>query len=169
MEATAVAAAIKQHEHTRTGDSVEHLKRAYVDSLLYDQGRYPGRATTLDKYLAVASAIRDRVTQRWMNTVQTYVEKDVRVVCYFSAEFLLGPHLGNNLLNLGIESQAKQAMEELGWDPPAILDQEPEPARGLAKGEGEACDDDDDHGNDLGHRALDRLQDLIERMLPRHV
>ncbi|HEY1949362.1 MAG TPA: glycogen/starch/alpha-glucan family phosphorylase, partial [Bryobacteraceae bacterium] len=130
MEATAVAAAIKQHEHTRTGDSVEHLKRAYVDSLLYDQGRYPGRATTLDNYLAVASAIRDRVTQRWMNTVRTYVEKDVRVVCYFSAEFLLGPHLGNNLLNLDIESQAKQAMEELGWDPQAILDQEPEPGLG---------------------------------------
>jgi starch phosphorylase len=129
METTAVAAAIK-HEHTRTGVSVELLKRAYVDSLLYDQGRYPGRATTLDNYLAVASAIRDRVTQRWMNTVQTYVEKDVRVVCYFSAEFLLGPHLGNNLLNLGIESQAKQAMKELGWDPQAILDQEPEPGLG---------------------------------------
>jgi glycogen phosphorylase len=129
MEATAIATAIR-HEHTRTGVSVELLKRAYVDSLLYDQGRYPGRATTLDKYLAVASAIRDRVTQRWMNTVQTYVEKDVRVVCYFSAEFLLGPHLGNNLLNLGIEAQAKQAMEELGWDPQAILDQEPEPGLG---------------------------------------
>ncbi|HMF74363.1 MAG TPA: glycogen/starch/alpha-glucan phosphorylase [Bryobacteraceae bacterium] len=129
MDATAVEAAIT-HEHTRTGISVEHLKRAFVDSLVYDQGRYPGRATTLDNYLAVASAIRDRVTQRWVNTIQTYVEKDVRVVCYFSAEFLLGPHLGNNLLNLGIEQQAKQAMEELGLDPQEILDQEQEPGLG---------------------------------------
>jgi starch phosphorylase len=130
MEATAVTTAIAKHEHTRTGVSVDHLKRAFVDSLLYDQGRYPGRATTLDSYLAVASAIRDRVTQRWVNTMQTYVEQDVRVVCYFSAEFLLGPHLSNNLLNLGIEPQAKQAMEELGLDPQAIFDQEPEPGLG---------------------------------------
>jgi starch phosphorylase len=129
MEATAVADAIR-HEHTRTGVSVENLKRAFVDSLAYDQGRFPGRATTLDNYLAVATAIRDRVTQHWVNTMHTYVKEDVRVVCYFSAEFLLGPHLGNNLLNLGIEPQARQAMQELGLDPQQILDQEPEPGLG---------------------------------------
>jgi len=53
MNATAVAEVIK-HEHTRTGLSVEHLKRAFVDSLIYEQGRYPGRTTTLDYYLAIA-------------------------------------------------------------------------------------------------------------------
>jgi starch phosphorylase len=129
MEATAVADAIR-YEHTRTGVSVENLKHAFVDSLAYDQGRFPGRATTLDNYLAVATAIRDRVTQHWVNTMHTYVKEDVRVVCYFSAEFLLGPHLGNNLLNLGIEPQARQAMQELGLDPQQILDQEPEPGLG---------------------------------------
>jgi starch phosphorylase len=129
MEESTVVATI-QHEHTRTGASVERLKRAFVDSLIYDQARFPGRATVLDNYLAVATAIRDRVVQRWVNTMRTYVEQDVRVVCYFSAEFLLGPHLGNNLLNLGIEEQAKQAMEEIGLDPQEILDQEPEPGLG---------------------------------------
>lgn len=129
MNATAVAEIIK-HEHTRTGLSVEHLKRAFVDSLIYEQGRYPGRATTLDYYLAIASSIRDRLVQRWVNTIQTYVAQDVRVVCYFSAEFLLGPHLGNNLLNLGIEPQARQAMQELGLDVEAILDEEQEPGLG---------------------------------------
>lgn len=129
MEASAVATAAKQ-EHTRTGVSVEQLKRAIVNSLIYDQGRYPARATCLDYYLAVSSAIRDRLTQRWVNTIQTYVEQDVRVVCYFSAEFLLGPHLGNNLLNLGIEPQAMQAMQELGLNARDILDEEPEPGLG---------------------------------------
>jgi glycogen phosphorylase len=129
MNATAVAEAIK-HEHTRTGLGVEHLKRAFVDSLIYEQGRYPGRATELDYYLAIASSIRDRLVQRWVNTIQTYVQQDARIVCYFSAEFLLGPHLGNNLLNLGIEAQARQAMRELGLDAAAILDEEQEPGLG---------------------------------------
>jgi len=129
MNATAVVEAIK-HEHTRTGLSVENLKRAFIDNLIYEQARYPGRATTLDYYLAIASAVRDRLVQRWVNTIQTYVEQDARVVCYFSAEFLLGPHLGNNLLNLGIEQQARQAMQELGLDVEAILDEEQEPGLG---------------------------------------
>jgi starch phosphorylase len=129
MESSAVAPSLLQ-EQTRTGTSVESLKRAFTDSLIYDQVRYPERATTLDQYLAVSSAIRDRLTQRWVNTIQTYVEKDVRMVCYFSAEYLLGPHLENNLLNLGIEPQACQAMKDLRLSPQAIFDAEPEPGLG---------------------------------------
>src|SRR4051794_18952740 len=100
-------------EHTRTGLSVGHLKRAFVDNLMYEQGKYPSVATDLDFYLAIASAIRDRLLQHWVNTARTYREHDVRVVCYLSAEYLVGPHLANNLLNLGIETQARQAIEEL--------------------------------------------------------
>ena len=124
------ASAASRHEHTRTGTSVEHLKRAFVDSLIYDQARTPERATTLDYYLAIASSVRDRLTQRWMSTVQTYYQQDARIVCYFSAEFLLGPHLGNNLLNLGIEPAARQAMRELSLNPQEILDTEEEPGLG---------------------------------------
>ncbi len=114
----------------RTGMSVELLKQAFTESVVYDQARYPSRATTLDHYLAVAAAIRDRLTQRWVNTIQTYAAQDVRMVCYLSAEYLLGPHLGNNLLNLGIEVQAKQAMDELGLKPSEILEAEAEPGLG---------------------------------------
>ena len=118
------------HEHTRTGLSVAHLKRAFIDNLMYDQGKYPAIATNLDRYFAIALSIRDRLLQHWVNTARTYREEDVRLVCYLSAEFLLGPHLGNNLLNLGIEEHAFEAMEELGLDPQTILDQEEEPGLG---------------------------------------
>ena len=114
----------------RTGMSVELLKQAFTESVVYDQARYPTRATTLDHYLAVASAVRDRLTQRWVNTIQTYAAQDVRMVCYLSAEYLLGPHLGNNLLNLGMEAQARQAMQELGLKPGEILEAEEEPGLG---------------------------------------
>jgi starch phosphorylase len=51
-------------------------------------------------------------------------------VCYLSAEYLLGPHLGNNLLNLGVLQEARQAMEELGLDFDGLLEQEEEPGLG---------------------------------------
>jgi len=129
MESTAATPAL-HHENIRTGTSVEELKHAFLDSLKYDQARRRGRATTLDYYLAVASAIRDRLTQYWVDTSRTYSEQDARIVCYFSAEFLLGPHLGNNLLNLGITDPAFQAMRELSLSPQAILDTEEEPGLG---------------------------------------
>ena len=114
----------------RTGLTAKDLKQAFVDSLMYDQARFAGRATQLDHYLAAATAIRDRIVNRWISTMQTYVEQDVRIVCYLSAEYLLGPHLGNNLINLGITSEAEQAMRDLGLDPKAILAEEPEPGLG---------------------------------------
>ena len=40
-----------------------------------------------------------------------------KVTCYLSAEFLMGPQLGNNLLNLGIEDEARAALADLGPGP----------------------------------------------------
>jgi glucan phosphorylase len=56
--------------------------------------------------------------------------KGSRTVCYLSAEFLIGPQLGNNLINLGIFDNARQAMRELGLDLEMLLDQEEEPGLG---------------------------------------
>ena len=56
--------------------------------------------------------------------------KDLKIVTYLSAEFLEGPHLGNNLINLGIREQVRQAVTELGLDLETLLRQEPEPGLG---------------------------------------
>jgi starch phosphorylase len=66
------------------------------------QVRDASTATLNDFYMAAAYAVRDRLLRRWMNTVRKVMKSDTKVVCYFSAEFLTGPHLGNNLINLGI-------------------------------------------------------------------
>ncbi|MFL6463262.1 MAG: glycogen phosphorylase, partial [Bryobacteraceae bacterium] len=96
----------QKHEYTRTGLSVESLKRAFIDNLIYEQGKYPELATKLDYYMAIASSVRDRLLQRWVDTVATYRQQDVRVVCYLSAEYLLGPQLEKNLFDLGIKAEA---------------------------------------------------------------
>ncbi len=114
----------------RTGLSVEALKRAFADNLLYVQGRFSDIATRNDNYMALAYAVRDRLLNHWIHTSRCYWEHGSRTVCYLSAEFLLGPHLGNNLINLGIYEQAQRAMSELGLDLDELLDQEEEPGLG---------------------------------------
>src|SRR5262245_57644560 len=114
----------------RVGTDVEAWKSAFQRNLFYILGRFPATATMNDKYLALAYSVRDRLLDRWVKSSETYFRKKARTVCYLSAEFLLGPHLGNNLLNLGMFDAAKQAMEELGLDFERLLDQEEEPGLG---------------------------------------
>ena len=117
-------------EDDRTGISVEAIKRAFLDHLCYTLGRYPAAATPNDLYMALAYTVRDRLLHRWMKTVESYMRQDVKVVSYLSAEFLMGPQLGNNLINLGIHHQVEQAMKELGHDVEAMIAQEEEPGLG---------------------------------------
>jgi len=119
-----------QIEDDRTGVNVETLKRAFLDNLFYVQAKFPKIATRNDYYMALAYTVRDRLLNRWLNTTQTYLEKAPRTVAYLSAEFLMGPHLGNNLLNLGLYDGVKQVMEELGLNLTDLLDQEEEPGLG---------------------------------------
>ena len=78
------------------------------------QGKFPALATKNDYYMALAYAVRDRMLQRWISTAVGYTKHGSRTVAYLSAEFLMGPHLGNNLLNLGILEPVRECMTELG-------------------------------------------------------
>ena len=118
-------------EGIRTGLGVDTLKRAFEDNLIYTQCQVPQLATQHDYYLALAHTVRDRMVHRIIKGVETYVKKDLRLVCYLSAEFLLGPHLGNNLINLGIYDEVDKAVKkELGFDLQELLNQEEEPGLG---------------------------------------
>ncbi len=124
------AAPISEREDVRTGSSVEALKRAYLDNLFYIQGKFADTATPHDLYMAAAYSVRDRVLARWIKKLRSYKSASARTVCYLSAEFLVGPQLANNVVNLGLVEAAKQAAEELGLDFEYILDQEEEPGLG---------------------------------------
>ena len=126
---TEVAKAASFSSGHHTGMSVETLKQAFFDNLFFVQGKPVALATKHDYYMALAYLVRDRMRERWNGTAESYTDNRSRTVCYLSAEFL-GPHLGNNLLNMGIYDQVKQAMEELGLDFEELLDQEVEPGLG---------------------------------------
>jgi starch phosphorylase len=120
-------------EDDRTGTTVPALKRAFADNLFYVQGKYPAIATKNDLYMALAYTVRDRLLHYWIATTETYLkvrDPEQKIVCYLSAEFLLGPRLGSGLINLGIRDQVRQAVEESGLDLEELLEQEAEPGLG---------------------------------------
>jgi glycogen phosphorylase len=117
-------------EDSRTALSKEAIKNSFLDDMFYMQGKFPALATKNDYYMALAYAVRDRMLQRWISTAAAYTKQGSRTVAYLSAEFLMGPHLGNNLLNLNIFDTVKEAVTELGLDFDKLLSQEVEPGLG---------------------------------------
>src|SRR5881394_3462324 len=115
---------------TRCGLSVADLKQSFLDNLLCALGRVPMAATRHDFYAALALTVRDRLFKQSVRTLENYAARDARVVAYLSAEFLHGPHLANNLLNLDIVEPTRQAMSELALDLDRVIEQEEEPGLG---------------------------------------
>ena len=121
---------IPRGDDRRTGLSVEALKTAFKDNLYFVLGHFLDTLSLSDKYRALAHSIRDRLLDHWARTGEAYSRTRARTVCYLSAEFLLGPHLGNNLINLRVWNEARQATEELGIDLEKLLAEEEEPGLG---------------------------------------
>jgi glycogen phosphorylase len=110
-----------------TRDAIKH---AFLDNLFYTQGKFPALATQNDYYQALAYTVRDYLLQRWISTAAAYTKQGSRTVAYLSAEFLMGPHLGNNLINLGMYGDVRAALGELGLDFEQLLQMEQEPGLG---------------------------------------
>ena len=124
----ATEASLASHADVRV--DTEAIKRAFLDKLFSIQGKFRELATLNDYYMALAYTVRDLMLRRWVTTAEVYTKQRARTVCYLSAEYLLGPQLGNNLVNLGIYEPVRAAMQGLGLDFEALLAQEPEPGLG---------------------------------------
>src|SRR6056297_1403203 len=118
------------NSHTNDSNNIKKLKRGFAYKLFYQQGVWPQNASLNDYYLAVSYTVRDRMQQMFLNSIQAIQEKESKIVGYLSAEFLMGPHLHNNLINLGLYDQVSRAAEESGLDIKQIIDQEEEPGLG---------------------------------------
>ncbi|MGH8338303.1 MAG: glycogen/starch/alpha-glucan phosphorylase, partial [Gammaproteobacteria bacterium] len=109
--------------------SVAEIKRRILDSLELGLVRRPQYANPNDWYTALALAVRGLLVAHWYSTGIGNPNHQ-RVAAYLSAEFLLGPHLHNNLIGLGIYPQVEQAVEELGQNLRDLIWQEQEPGLG---------------------------------------
>jgi glycogen phosphorylase len=114
----------------RAGVTTSEIQKAFRDNLCRGLGRLERFATKQDLYMALALTVREQLLQRSVDSLQTYGGANARRVAYLSAEYLPGPHLANNLLNLGITEVTRAGLRELGYDLDELLAQEEEPGLG---------------------------------------
>ncbi|HEX9884913.1 MAG TPA: glycogen/starch/alpha-glucan phosphorylase [Longimicrobiales bacterium] len=112
--------------------AADGLRSDMLQQLFSMQAKFPDVATRHDWYLALAYAVRKRLLLHWRDTARTYFRLESRTVVYLSAEFLLGPQLGCNLLSLGLVDAAREAVAglERGFDLDDLLQEEEEPGLG---------------------------------------
>ena len=101
-------------EHESLGRDVDAIHESLVKRLKYSVGKDLYTSTPLDWLNVAAYMVRDRMMERWMDTMRAYYRADAKRVYYLSLEFLMGRTLGNSLLNLDIENETRVALERIG-------------------------------------------------------
>ena len=136
---------------------MEINKAELKDSILRELRRQYGKtleeAHEFELYNAVSKVALDYAMEKWYNTKKTYAKKQVKQMYYFSAEFLMGRFMGNNLINLQINDVIRETLNELGVDINKIEDREMD--AGLGNG-------------GLGRLAACFLDSLATLSLPGH-
>ena len=115
----------------RSGLTADDVFDGMAEHLFYTLGKLAPTASRHDLYLALSHAVRDRLMTRYLAGIEAINATPTRVVAYLSAEFLIGPQLGNNLLMLGIQDAAEEALRRFGIERlDEILEVEEEPGLG---------------------------------------
>jgi starch phosphorylase len=102
----------------------------YERHLIFDNVIDPKKADPRDQFEAAARSVRDVISQRWLQTENTYERLNPKRVYYLSMEFLLGRSFANNVTNGMLGPLAFEAMKKKGLDPLALLEQEPDAGLG---------------------------------------
>ena len=106
------------------------FKAAVVKHLHCTLGTDENKANNHAWWKATCSAMQEQVLEGIRKTQKTHYLNDTRAVHYFSAEFLMGRLLSNNLQNFGLFEVANDALNELGVSLSDVLEEEPDMALG---------------------------------------
>ncbi|MFK5952497.1 MAG: glycogen/starch/alpha-glucan phosphorylase [Desulfobacterium sp.] len=105
----------------------ENTIREYVRYVL---GKPMTDATSIDLFNGVSSAVRKLLMDIRIDTEQRYDRRDVKRMHYISMEYLTGPLLANNLLNMGIQEDVREILRHMGLDLDTLMACEPDPSLG---------------------------------------
>ncbi len=106
------------------------LREAIQRRVLYSLGKRWKDLGAHDLFMAVALATRDLLIERMVDTESRAEATGAKRVYYLSLEFLIGRSLANNLANLGILEECRNALEELGVDLEEVRETEHDAALG---------------------------------------
>jgi len=131
----------------------EGLIHSMAHHLEFSQCKNRYTAEDFDVYRSLATSLRDRLVEFWNDTQQTYHLNPIRQVYYLSLEYLIGRSLRNNLINLGIYEECREALRLIGYELDEI--EEMEVDAGLGNG-------------GLGRLASCFLDSMATLQLPAH-
>jgi glycogen phosphorylase len=106
------------------------LAQAYEHHLGVGQVLDPRAASDRDRFEALASALRDLLAERWLQTERTYEREDPKRIYYLSLEYLPGRSLLNNIMNLGVDVQVRELLEREGLELATLVAAEPDAGLG---------------------------------------
>jgi starch phosphorylase len=107
-----------------------HESAFYERHLVFDHVIPVAKAGPRERFEAVACSVRDVLSQRWVETENTYERENAKRVYYLSMEFLIGRSLANNVINLLLDPVMQQLVKEKNADWAGLLDQEPDAGLG---------------------------------------
>ncbi|MGO9913260.1 MAG: glycogen/starch/alpha-glucan phosphorylase [Isosphaeraceae bacterium] len=103
----------------------------YDRHLVFDHVVRMERASKRQRFEAVARAVRDLLTQRWLLTQKTHEERNCKQVYYLSMEFLIGRTLANTIENLQVEEFVRDDLaSDADGDWHALFEEEPDAGLG---------------------------------------
>ena len=106
---------MKNQPKTRWGLTSEDIAQDFAEHLKYSQDADIYHRTDHARYTALALAIKDRIIHQWNKSRKTQRSSGAKRVYYLSLEFLMGRTLTNNVINLGIEGEVREALNSLGY------------------------------------------------------
>lgn len=121
---------MKEESKTRYGHTKESIARDFAEHLKYSQDADVYHTTREGRYTALALTIRDRIIHQWDKSRKTQRANKVKRVYYLSLEFLMGRATTNNIINLGIEKEVREALGELGYTLEELSEIEPDAGLG---------------------------------------
>jgi len=116
--------------YDKLGNDRTSLEHSLSNRLIYSMGKDPITATHRDWFHTTAYAVRERLIERWMETMRSYYRSDAKRVYYLSMEFLTGRLLSNSLLNMGFYEECCEALSDLELDIERIRELETDAALG---------------------------------------
>ena len=108
----------------------DYLIQSILENLKYFRNKQINTADKNDILYCLSYSVMKIIQDKLFHVEELYKKIDVKKVYYLSIEYLIGDLLENNLINLGIDRSADEALSKIGFDIREVIAVEREAALG---------------------------------------